>query len=423
MILLYEVLTVIIYPFLVLLILFRKIIKKEDPKRYREKIFTSYFNVKRNKSKLIWFHAASIGEFKSILPIVENLNKNAKNLEFLITTITLSSSILAKQDLKKFNNVYHRFLPVDVGFIINKFIDLWKPNIIFLVDSEIWPNLILKAKKEKISIGIINARITSKTFRRWMLFPRTSKRIFSSFGLCLTSNLETKKYLLKLKVKKINFLGNIKLIDEYKNKNNIKYFPSLKRFWFAASTHKGEEEICLKTHLKVKERYKNLITIIAPRHIDRVNEIELLCKNLNLDHQILNKNQVILKKKEIIIINYFGGLYDFFRLSKSVFIGKSIISKLKNDSGQNPIEAAKLGCKIYHGPYVYNFKEIYKTLESKKITNRINNYLDLSNALIKDLKSPKKINVKPLPYINNLGKKTLTDTMREINNFVFNEIK
>ena len=423
MILLYEVLTVIIYPFLVLLILFRKIIKKEDPKRYREKIFTSYFNVKRNKSKLIWFHAASIGEFKSILPVVENLNKNAKNLEFLITTITLSSSILAKQDLKKFNNVYHRFLPVDVGFIINKFIDLWKPNIIFLVDSEIWPNLILKAKKEKISIGIINARITSKTFRRWMLFPRTSKRIFSSFGLCLTSNLETKKYLLKLKVKKINFLGNIKLIDEYKNKNNIKYFPSLKRFWFAASTHKGEEEICLKTHLKVKERYKNLITIIAPRHIDRVNEIELLCKNLNLDHQILNKNQVILKKKEIIIINYFGGLYDFFRLSKSVFIGKSIISKLKNDSGQNPIEAAKLGCKIYHGPYVYNFKEIYEILESKKITNRINNYLDLSNALIKDLKSPKKINVKPLPYINNLGKKTLTDTMREINNFVFNEIK
>ena len=423
MILLYEVLTVIIYPFLVLLILFRKIIKKEDPKRYREKIFTSYFNVKRNKSKLIWFHAASIGEFKSILPIVENLNKNAKNLEFLITTITLSSSILAKQDLKKFNNVYHRFLPVDVGFIINKFIDLWKPNIIFLVDSEIWPNLILKAKKEKISIGIINARITSKTFRRWILFPKTSKRIFSSFGLCLTSNLETKKYLLKLKVKKINFLGNIKLIDEYKNKNNIKYFPSLKRFWFAASTHKGEEEICLKTHLKVKERYKNLITIIAPRHIDRVNEIELLCKNLNLDHQILNKNQVILKKKEIIIINYFGGLYDFFRLSKSVFIGKSIISKLKNDSGQNPIEAAKLGCKIYHGPYVYNFKEIYEILESKKITNRINNYLDLSNALIKDLKSPKKINVKPLPYINNLGKKTLTDTMREINNFVFNEIK
>ena len=206
MILLYEVLTVIIYPFLVLLILFRKVIKKEDPKRYREKIFTSYFNVKRNKSKLIWFHAASIGEFKSILPVVENLNKNAKNLEFLITTITLSSSILAKQDLKKFNNVYHRFLPVDVGFIINKFIDLWKPNIIFLVDSEIWPNLILKAKKEKISIGIINARITSKTFRRWMLFPRTSKRIFSSFGLCLTSNLETKKYLLKLKVKKINFL-------------------------------------------------------------------------------------------------------------------------------------------------------------------------------------------------------------------------
>ena len=218
MIPLYKAITILIYPFLVLIIFFRKMIKKEDPKRYKEKILVSHFNVKRNKSKLIWFHAASIGEFKSILPIIEKLNKNKKNLEFLITTITFSSGDLARQDLKKFDNVYHRFLPIDVGFIINKFLNLWKPSAIFLVDSEIWPNLILKAKEKGISIGVINARITLKTFKRWMLFPKTANKIFSTFGICLTSNLETKKYLLKLKAKKINFLGNIKLI----NKNNKK---------------------------------------------------------------------------------------------------------------------------------------------------------------------------------------------------------
>jgi len=423
MIPLYKAITILIYPFLVLIIFFRKMIKKEDPKRYKEKILVSHFNVKRNKSKLIWFHAASIGEFKSILPIIEKLNKNKKNLEFLITTITFSSGDLARQDLKKFDNVYHRFLPIDVGFIINKFLNLWKPSAIFLVDSEIWPNLILKAKEKGISIGVINARITLKTFKRWMLFPKTANKIFSTFGICLTSNLETKKYLLKLKAKKINFLGNIKLINKNNKKKNInKQFKLLKRFWLAASTHEGEEKICLKAHIKIKEKYKNIVTILAPRHLNRIEDIKILCKNYNLTFQILNQKQVILKNKEIIIINYFGGLNEFFRNSKSVFMGKSTIIKLKNDSGQNPIEAAKLGCKIYHGPYVYNFKEIYKTLRNKKITKKINNHLDLSNALIKDLVIPKKINTES-SYINNLGKKTLTNTMKEINNFIFNEIK
>ena len=423
MIPLYKAITILIYPFLVLIIFFRKMIKKEDPRRYKEKILVSHFNVKRNKSKLIWFHAASIGEFKSILPIIENLNKNKKNLEFLITTITFSSGDLARQDLKKFDNVYHRFLPIDVGFIINKFLNLWKPSAIFLVDSEIWPNLILKAKEKGISIGIINARITFKTFKRWMLFPKTANKIFSTFGICLTSNLETKKYLLKLKAKKINFLGNIKLINKNNKKKNINnQFKSLKRFWFAASTHEGEEKICLKAHIKIKEKYKNIVTILAPRHINRIEDIKILCKNYNLTFQVLNKKQVISKNKEVIIINYFGGLYEFFRNSKSVFMGKSTIIKLKNDSGQNPIEAAKLGCKIYHGPYVYNFKEIYKTLRNKKITKKINSHLDLSNALIKDLVIPQKINMES-SYINNLGKKTLTSTMKEINNFIFNEIE
>tara|TARA_X000000950_G_C13875026_1_gene644493 strand:+ start:534 stop:1805 length:1272 start_codon:yes stop_codon:yes gene_type:complete len=423
MIPLYKAITILIYPFLVLIIFFRKMIKKEDPRRYKEKILVSHFNVKRNKSKLIWFHAASIGEFKSIVPIIENLNKNKENLEFLITTITFSSGDLARQDLKKFDNVYHRFLPIDVGFIINKFLNLWKPSAIFLVDSEIWPNLILKAKEKGISIGIINARITFKTFKRWMLFPKTANKIFSTFGICLTSNLETKKYLIKLKAKKINFLGNIKLINKNNKKKNINnQFKSLKRFWFAASTHEGEEKICLKAHIKIKEKYKNIVTILAPRHINRIEDIKILCKNYNLTFQVLNKKQVISKNKEVIIINYFGGLYEFFRNSKSVFMGKSTIIKLKNDSGQNPIEAAKLGCKIYHGPYVYNFKEIYNTLRNKKITKKINSHLDLSNALIKDLVIPQKINMES-SYINNLGKKTLTSTMKEINNFIFNEIK
>ena len=151
------------YPFLVILIFIRKVIKKEDPLRYKEKIFSSNFNVNKKKDNLIWFHAASIGELKSILPIIRELNKKYKTLEFLITTITLSSGKLANEEIKKIKNVSHRYLPIDVEFLINKFINLWKPKAIILVDSEIWPNLIFSAKKNNITLGLLNARITYKT--------------------------------------------------------------------------------------------------------------------------------------------------------------------------------------------------------------------------------------------------------------------
>ena len=222
MLLAYRILTTLIYPLLFIFTFLRVFIRKEDPIRYKEKILTSSFNINRKKnSKLIWFHAASIGEFKSILPIINELNKNNNNLEFLITTITLSSSNLAKEELKKYNNIYHRFFPFDVHFLVSKFLSLWKPNLIFLVDSEIWPNLILEAKEKKIPLCIINARITEKTFKRCMMFPKTAKKIFNLFRLCLVSNQETKNYLKELNAKNIYFYGNIKLISEL-NKENIK---------------------------------------------------------------------------------------------------------------------------------------------------------------------------------------------------------
>ena len=177
MILVYRVLTTLIYPILLIYILIRKLRKKEDKDRYKEKIFTSHFNIVRKKNlKLIWFHAASIGEFKSIIPIIKELNIENKNYEFLVSTTTLSSSNLAKEELKNFHNVYHRFFPFDVIFLIKNFLLSWKPNMIFLVDSEIWPNLIIESKKLQIPLTLINARLTKKTFKRWMMFPSAAKK-------------------------------------------------------------------------------------------------------------------------------------------------------------------------------------------------------------------------------------------------------
>ncbi len=425
MILTYRVLTTLFYPLFIILIIIRKILHKEDQFRYKEKIFTTHFNVveKKNK-KLLWFHAASIGEFKSIIPIIDELNRSNDNLNFLITTVTLSSSNLAKTLFSNYNNVYHRFFPIDVDFVMDKFLANWKPDVIFLVDSEIWPNLILRSKQKKIPLALINARITKKTFKKWIYFPTTAKKIFSSFDLCLTSNQETKNYLLKLEAKNVFYLGNLKLIskiEESKFKINIDILDS-KRYWVAVSTHDGEDIFCLRTHLLLKEKYKDIITIIVPRHLNRINKIQTSCKNFNLNFQILEKGQNITLDKEVIIVNSFGVVQNFFKHAKSVFVGKSTIEKFKNVGGQNPIEAAKLNCKIYHGPYVYNFEEIYKILEKNGISKVVKNSKELSDNLINDLENSKKNDDKIGNIVNNLGEKTLIETMNNINKFLSNEI-
>ena len=423
MLLAYRYLTIFFYPILVLIIYFRKILKKEHNKRYKEKIFPSFFDVQKEKNKkLVWFHAASVGEVKSILPIINELN-NKNNLSILITTVTLSSGNLISEEIKRYRNVQHRYFPIDVSFVMKKFLLSWKPDAIFFIDSEIWPNLISLTKQIRIPIAILNARITKKTFARWSMAPKTAKKIFSCFDLCLTSNNETKDYLQKFNAKNIFFHGNIKFINnsilksEYPNDLSL----SQSRFWLASSTHNTEEVLCLKTHIKLKEKFKKLITIIAPRHLNRVKDIKTVSESMGLNTSIIDKNDKITDEKEIFIINYFGALPKYFRYAKSVFIGKSTIKKLEDVGGQNPIEAVFFGCKIYHGPYVYNFKEIYDFLQKNKISKKISNFDDLADNLYLDLKETKKKQSNFLPIINELSSKIFNLTMRDINNFLANE--
>ncbi len=426
MLLVYRVFTNILYPFLFLFVYLRVLLKKEDSKRYKEKLLVKNFNVRKSyNKKLIWFHAASIGEFKSIIPIIEKLNINKKEYQFLITTTTITSGNLAENELKRFNNAQHRYIPFDVNYLVDKFLDIWKPEKIFLVDSEIWPNLILKANEKKIPLCLVNARLTEKSYKRWLTFPKTSKKIFSLINLCLCSNQETQNRLKNLNANNVKFFGNIKFSYKIEPKKLIIYnedILSRSRFWLAASIHNEEYVFCLKTHCEIKKKYNDIITMIAPRHLNNIDKIKSLSENLNLKTQILNNNEKILENAEVIIINSFGVLQKYYNHAKSVFIGKSTIKSLQNDSGQNPIDAAKLNCKIYHGPYVSNFNEVYEILKDKKLSISIKDYYELSENLIKDLKDPqKKYNDKP-NFINYLGDKILSNTMFQIDNFINDKI-
>ena len=422
MITIYKLFGLFFYPFFIVIIYLRKFFKKEDNTRFKEKLFPSKFFINRNKTKkLIWFHAASIGETQSIIPLVKKITVSDSNVDIIITTVTITSANLIKEKFYNYKNVKHRYLPLDIVFLIKNFLLGWKPNIVIFVDSEIWPNFLTEINKKKIPLILLNGRITKKTYLRWSLIPNTAKKVFKTFDLCLVSNNESKKYLKNFEAKNIKYIGNLKLATEHSlssvNEKNKDIFKQ-KKIWCAVSTHKGEESFIVRTHLRLKKENKNIITMIIPRHIDRADTIGLICKENKLPHQILSNNEPIDLNKEIIIINSYGMVPDYLKLCKSVFIGKSLIKKLQLVGGQNPIEAAKLGCKIYHGPYVYNFNEIYELLNKYKITEEILSENDLSNKINFDLNNSNiKRDENIIRSINNLGEKILDDTFEELKRF------
>ena len=195
---------IIILSPIILVIRFFK--KKEDPIRFKEKF--GFFSKGRRNGKLVWFHGASVGELQSIIPLIEKLEKNKSIKQILITSNTLSSSKVIKNN--KFKKVTHQFFPIDSNYLIKKFLDFWKPKKAFFIDSEFWPNTILELKKRKIPIILINGRITKKTFYRWRRFSNISKKIFRDFDLCLSSSKESYEFLKKLNSPNVKFIGNLK---------------------------------------------------------------------------------------------------------------------------------------------------------------------------------------------------------------------
>ena len=417
----YRFFTYLFYPLAPIYLYLRKIRKKEDPIRYKEKL--SKINLERGEGFLIWFHVASIGEAMSIIPLIDACIKEKRFDRILVTSITLSSGKILEKKFKNNPKINHQFLPLDMISFINKFLEHWNPNISVFIDSEVWPNLILKISEKKIPLLLINARITKKSFDRWKLATNFAKKIFEKFDLCIASNSQTENFLEALGSKNIKNYGNLKysnVKDEINKELNINFLNEIKdrKIWCAASTHPSEEIFCANAHLKIKENYKNVLTIIIPRHIDRIKKITEQLSKLNINLILSSELDKINNKTDIVLVNSYGEARKFYNISKYVFLGKSLIKALIKDGGQNPIEPARLGCKILHGPYVSNFEEIYDYLKKLEVTKQIESSEDLSLSLVEEFKLDKPKNQQITEKIENYGQNILNNVIMEIKKYI-----
>ena len=402
---------ILLSPIIIIIRIFRN---KEDKKRFIEKF--SIFSKKRTKGKLIWFHGASVGEILSVIPVIKKYEKDISVKQILITSSTLSSSkVLLKF---KFKKTIHQFYPLDHFFFTHRFLKYWRPDIAIFIDSEIWPQMFKTLDNYKIPLVLLNARITKKTFIKWMKIKKFSELIFNKISIAYPQNLETKKFLEKLKVKKINLIGNLKF-SETDNEiqdtidHQLKSQLNNKKIWVASSTHANEEIFCAKAHIELKKKFKNLITIIIPRHVHRSKKIIPEIKNLNLKVITHSSKNRSLKNVDIYLVDTFGETKKFHKIGNSVFIGGSIVRR----GGQNPLEAARYGAKILHGKNIDNFKDVYKLLKSLRVSKVVNSSKKLASSINFN---PNKSNGNK---IKKIGRIILKKTIKELDYLIKNEFK
>lgn len=406
----YYLITTVFYYLLHPYLYFRILRKKECPLRYKEKLGIS-FKV-RNSGYLIWFHCSSIGELKSIFPIIDHYVKKNK---ILLTTSTLSSSEIFYNKYSDNKNIVHQFAPIDSPQIVKKFFLKWKPNIIFFTDSELWPNQIFYAKNNNIPIILLNGRISKKSFSKWKFFKKTMNEILKSFKLILCNSNQSSDYFHYFKTNNIETIGNLKfIISENLVSKNEEDFNLQKRIIFIGlSTHDTEEEFCIKTHISLKIKYPNLLTIIIPRHVSRINKIEQIVKKSKLNYLTQDSLSGIKDDTDILIINTYGNTQRFLKFSKCIFIGGSLI----NHGGQNPIEVAYNNSLIFHGPYIQNFTEIYNFLNKENISFEVKSVKELTELFEKNINSAQN-NVKE--KIISIGNEILSSTIKKLDQYIVN---
>jgi 3-deoxy-D-manno-octulosonic-acid transferase len=339
------------------LLLWRKRRGKEDPERLGER--RGIASRERPDGPLAWLHGASIGEALALMPVVERLIRRGLNV--LVTSGTRTSAELLGRRLPP--HAMHQFVPLDVPRYVRRFLDHWRPDLALVAESEIWPNSILELDRRRIPLILVNGRMSQRSFRRWSRAPKLVGALFQRFAVCLAQSPGDGERLQRVGAPRVAVAGNLKFDAspppaDARAVAQLSGLLSGRPVWVAASTHPGEEELVFAAHQAVAGRLPSLLTIIVPRHPDRGAAIANLATATGLEVARRSGGGQLERSTEIYVVDTVGELGLFYRLTPLVFMGGSLVPH----GGQNPIEPAKLGAAILHGPHVHNFKDVYAAL-------------------------------------------------------------
>lgn len=347
---------------------------KEDAVRIGER--SGHATLPRPAGPLVWLHAASVGETMSMLPLVSRL---AAQSRVMLTTGTLTSAQLAASRLPE--NAFHQFVPMDTHAAVARFLDHWRPDLGIFCESELWPNLMMAAFERDIPLGIVNGRMSARSYRGWSRVRGTVSALLTPLAFCLgQSEADSARFAalgaparptgnLKFDVPALPFDGA-----------EVSAFRAAiggRAVFLAASTHPGEEELVVQAAGLARARHPGLLTIIVPRHPQRGGEIGTMIERLDGPAARRSQGAMPDAQARYYIADTLGELGLFFALADIAFMGGSLVEH----GGHNPIEPVKLGVPVISGPHVANFQAIFAMLSEAKATRIVGDAPALGEAV------------------------------------------
>ncbi len=340
----------------------------------------------RPAGRLIWLHAASVGESQSILPVLSALCSQAPDASILLTTGTVTSAALLADQLPRLGleRVLHRFVPLDVPAWAARFLDHWRPDAAGFVESELWPNLLAGCQARGIPMMLVNARMSARSLRGWQRAPGFARQVMGAFDRVQAQSEADAAHLRLLGARHVDAPGNLKLAAPPLHADPAE-LARLRRLiggrpvWLAASTHPGEEEVAGQVHRTLAAAHPGLLTIVAPRHPERGAAVAAA---LGAPRRAAGQDP----GAGIWVADTLGELGLLYRLAPLAFVGRS----LAGQGGQNPLEPARLGCAIAVGPHTANFAEAVQALEAAGALTRVADAGELAGWVDGMLRDPRR---------------------------------
>lgn len=355
---------------------------KDDPARARERF--GYAGLPRPEGKLIWIHAASVGETVSILPLLERFVEAGARV--LLTTVTRTSAELAQGRLPE--GAAHQFACYDHPPSLRRFLDHWKPDLALVVESEVWPATYLTLAEADIPLALVNGRMSNGSHRNWRRARQSAACIFGCLKLALAQSEADGKRLEDLGVRDVRQPGNLKFdgaslpVAQAEAKALEAQIGGRGR-WLAALTHPGEDEIALQAHEELLTEDPELLLVLVPRHPARAEEIERLCADRGLKAIRRSSGETVSSATQVYIGDTIGEMGLFYHLCQTLFLAGSFAKV----GGHNPLEALRSGCALVSGPKVANARTTYQALWAAEAVLRIEHPEDLASvirSLLKD---------------------------------------
>lgn len=333
--------------------------------------------------RTIWVHSVSVGETIAAAPLVRQLLKQYPEHTVLVTTTTPTGSAQVKRLFG--DSVEHVYFPYDLPDAVARFLNRSAPEIILLLETEIWPNLYSAATKRKIPLLLVNARLSEKSFIKYRKLPALVNPTLDRLSAIVAQSGEDAQRFISLGAhpEQVKVAGNIKfdvsvpeeiLLDGKELRATI---GEARPVWVGASTHVGEDEQLLAAHRRLLQTDPDALLVLVPRHPERFEKVGLLCAQHGYSLQHRSHGGAIAPDTQVLLGDTMGELMLFYSLADIAFVGGSLVDA----GGHNPLEPASLGLPIISGQGVYNFLDVYAQLESADAVELVANSEELAQAL------------------------------------------